>query len=129
VENDELLRRTRSEIERQIADFYVFEVDRNPVGCIAMHYYPGEQKAEIACVCVSPSHENQGIGAKLVQYAEAQARAQGALRVFCLSTQAVNYFVQKGGFHLGTPDELPASRRERYEKNGRRSQVLVKALA
>jgi amino-acid N-acetyltransferase len=128
VENDELLRRTRTEIERQIADFYVFEVDRNLVGCIAVHHYLAERKAEIACVCVSPNHENQGIGAMLVQYAEAQARSQGATSVFCLSTQAVNFFVQKSGFHLGTPEELPCSRRERYEKNGRRSQVLVKAL-
>jgi amino-acid N-acetyltransferase len=129
VNNDELIRRTRGEIERQLDDFYVFEVDRNPVGCVAVHYYPEERKAEIACVCVSPNHENQGIGAKLVQYAESQAVGRGAVHVFCLSTQAVNYFVQKGGFRLGSPDDLPPPRRERYEKNGRRSQVLVKELA
>jgi amino-acid N-acetyltransferase len=128
VENDELVRRTRAEIDRQIDDFYVFEVDRNPVGCVALHYYPGEHKAEIACVCVSPNHENQGIGAKLVQYAESQARSHGAAHVFCLSTQAVNYFVQKGGFHLGSPEDLPPARRERYDRSGRRSQVLVKEL-
>ena len=41
VRNDELLQRTRAEIERQIGDFYVFEVDRSPVGCVALHFYPG----------------------------------------------------------------------------------------
>jgi amino-acid N-acetyltransferase len=45
-----------------------------------------------------------------------------------LSTQAVNYFLQKGGLGLGTPDDLPAARRERYERSGRRSQVLLKAI-
>jgi amino-acid N-acetyltransferase len=126
IENDELLPRTRAEIERQVEDFYVFEVDRNPVACIAVHHYPTEQKAELACVCVDPSYENQGIGAKLVHYAEQQTRAAGARALFCLSTQAVNYFVQKGGFQLGTTADLPQPRLERYERSGRRSQVLVK---
>ena len=80
-------------------------------------------------MCVDARYENQGIGAKLVQYAETQARATGAAELFCLSTQAFNYFQQKGGFIAGTPDDLPPPRRERYEKSGRRSLVLVKKLA
>jgi len=129
IESDELMRRTRAEIERQIDDFYIFEVDRNPVGCAALHQYVPEQKAELACVCVNPTYENQGIGAMLMQYVEAQARAAGAAELFCLSTQAFNYFVQKGGFSLGTPEDLPPARRERYERSGRKSQVLTKRLA
>jgi amino-acid N-acetyltransferase len=128
VANDELVRRSRSEIERQVDDFFVFEVDRNPVACAALHRYPQENKAELACVCVDPRYENQGIGGKLMQYAEAQARASGVAQLFCLSTQAFNYFQQKGGFSPGTPDDLPPGRRERYERSGRRSLVLVKRL-
>jgi amino-acid N-acetyltransferase len=128
MESDELLRRSRAEIERQIEDFYVFEVDRNPAGCAALHYYPDEKQAELACVCVDPKYENQGIGAKLIQYAETQARALGAAQMFCLSTQAFNYFVQKGGFKSGTTDDLPPTRRDRYERSGRRSQILTKKL-
>jgi amino-acid N-acetyltransferase len=82
----------------------------------------------MACVCFDPKYESQGIGAWLMQFVEAQARAQGATELFCLSTQAVNYFIQKGGYRLGTPDDLPPARRERYERSGRRSQVLVKKL-
>jgi amino-acid N-acetyltransferase len=63
-----------------------------------------------------------------MQYAEVQARAGGAAELFCLSTQAFNYFLQKGGFRLGSPDDLPPARRERYDRSGRRSQVLVKSL-
>ena len=55
-----------------------------------------------------------------MQYAEDQARAGGAAELFCLSTQAFNYFVQKGGFRPGTPDDLPPARRERYDRSGRR---------
>jgi len=128
IESDELVRRTRADVERLIGDYYVFEVDKNPVGCAALHFYPDDQMAEIACVCVDPKYENQGIGGKLVQFAEAQAQEKGARQVFCLSTQAINYFVQKGGFQLGSPADLPALRRETYERNGRRSQVLVKCV-
>jgi amino-acid N-acetyltransferase len=128
MENDELVRRTLTEIERQIDDFYVFEVDGTAAGCAALNVYPEQYTAEIACVCVSPKYENQGIGARLMQFLEAQARTRGVAALYCLSTQAVNYFVQKGGFQLGTPDDLPPSRRERYDKSGRRSQVLTKAL-
>jgi amino-acid N-acetyltransferase len=128
VANDELVRRTRAEIERQIDDFFVFEVDRNPVACAALHFFPQWNKAELAAVCVDPRYENQGIGAKLMQYAESQSRSLGASELFCLSTQAFNYFQQKGGFTTGTPDDLPPPRRERYDKSGRRSLVLVKKL-
>jgi amino-acid N-acetyltransferase len=128
VENEELMRRSRAEIERQADDFFVFEVDRSPVACAALHIYPDDNKAELACVCVDPRYENQGIGGKLVQYTEAQARALGVDTLFCLSTQAFNYFRQKGGFSPGTPDDLPPGRRERYDRSGRRSLVLVKKL-
>jgi amino-acid N-acetyltransferase len=128
VENDELVRRTRQDIERQIGDYFVFEVDANPAGCVAVHNYPDERKAELACLCVDGKYENQGIGAKLTQYAETQARSLGAAELFCLSTQTFNFFVQKGGFHLGSPDDLPPARRERYDRSGRKSLVLTKSL-
>ena len=73
-------------------------------------------------------YKAQGIGAKLMQYAEAVARSAGMSELFCLSTQAFNYFTQKGGFTQGTPDDLPPARRERYERSGRGSQILTKKL-
>lgn len=128
MESDELVRRTQADVERQIEDFYLFEVDGTPVGCVAVHFHPAESKAELASLCVDSGFENQGIGGKLVQYAEGQARARGAQEVFCLSTQAFNFFVHKAGFALGAVDDLPPSRRERYERDARRSQVLTKRL-
>ena len=128
IENDELMRRTRAEIERQIDDYFVFEVDRNRSACVALHFYPERGKAELACVCVDPrvrepGHRRQADAVRR----GAGARAAGA-ELFCLSTQAFNYFLQKGGFRLGTPDDLPPARRERYDRSGRRSQVLTKRL-
>src|SRR5207253_2742183 len=53
VESDELLQRTLAEIERQIGDFYVFDVDGNLAACVALHEYPETGQAEMACVCVA----------------------------------------------------------------------------
>jgi amino-acid N-acetyltransferase len=128
VEGDELVQRSLAEIESQLDDFYLFEVDQTPAACIALHADPQEPKAEMACVCVDPKYENQGIGLRLMQFIESQARARGVRELFCLSTQAFNYFVQKGGFRAGTPDDLPPERRQRYEQSGRRSLVLTKKL-
>lgn len=128
IESEELAKRSLADIERSIDDFFVFEVDHNLVACAALHLYPQHQQAELACVCVNARYENQGIGAKLMQYAETQTRAAGFTQLFCLSTQAFNYFQHKGGFTQGTPDDLPAGRRERYDRSGRRSLVLVKKL-
>ena len=64
VQAEELVKRTRGDLEKMIGDFYVFEVDKNPVGCGAVHLYPTENIAELACVYVDPRYENQGIGGK-----------------------------------------------------------------
>ena len=129
VERDELVRRTKADIERQINDFFVFEDDRSPVGCAALHVYPEQGMAELACVSVDSRFENRGIGGKLMQYAEARAKTLDVETLFCLSTQAFNFFQQKGGFVAGKPDDLPPARRERYDKSGRHSLVLLKRLA
>src|SRR5581483_6061279 len=128
VESAELLKRTRTTIEKQLNDYYIFEIDRNPVACVALHIYPEFKKGELACLYVSPSHENQGIGQKLLQFAENKARESGLNELLALSTQAFTYFQSKGGFSEGTPDDLPPVRREKYDQSGRNSKVLVKRL-
>jgi amino-acid N-acetyltransferase len=128
VEAEELVRRTRSEIEKNLGDYYIFEIDKNPVACVALHVYPAQQKAELASLFVDPSHENQGIGRKLVQFAENRAREIGIADLITLSTQTFTYFQSKAGFAEGTPDDLPPERREKYDRSGRNSKVLVKTL-
>ena len=87
------------------------------------------RRASWPACCVRPSHENQGIGRRMVQFVEdAGARDWGSTQLLALSTQAFNFFQSKGGFAEGTPDDLPPARRERYEQSGRRSKVLVKKL-
>lgn len=131
VSAQELVARSRQEVTARIGDFYLFEIDRNIVGCVGLHAYNGEadRVAELECLYVAESHENQGIGRKLMLFAENQAREFGARRLIALSTQAYNYFSQKGGFREGGPDLLPPERRVKYEQSGRHSKILFKELA
>jgi amino-acid N-acetyltransferase len=128
VESDELVRRTRAVIEKSLADYFIFEIDKNPVACVALHVYPEQKKGELACLYVNPIHENRGIGRKLIAFVETKAREAGLGELITLSTQAFTYFQSKGGFAEGTPEDLPPTRREKYEQSGRKSKVLVKKL-
>lgn len=128
VEDDQLLKRTRTAIERQIGDYFLFEIDRNPVACVALHTYPDDAKAELACLAVSPAHENRGIGRKLMAYVESLARQRGLRELFCLSTQAYAYFQQQGGYREASSDDLPAARRQQWEQSQRNSRILKKSL-
>lgn len=128
VESDELIKRTRAVIEKNLGDYFIFEIDKNPVACVALHVYPEQKRGELACLYVSSLHENRGIGRKLIAFVETKAREMGLNELITLSTQAFTYFQSKGGFAEGTPDDLPPGRREKYDQSGRNSKVLVKKL-
>lgn len=128
VRNEELVRRTRTEILEHLEDYWLLEIDRTPVGCVALHIYPEEHAGELACLHVSKSHENQGHGRKLMAFVENLAREKGVRNLFALSTQAYSYLEQKGGYSPADPAVLPTPRRIRYEASGRNSRVLVKVL-
>jgi len=128
AEAGELVRRTRADMEKNLADYYIFEIDKNPVACVALHVYPAQQKGELARLYVNPSCENQDIGRKLIQFVENKALETGLTELIALSTQAFTYFQSKGGFAQGAIDDLPLDRRERYDQSGRNSEILVKKL-
>ena len=128
VDSEELVKRSRTSLEKTLGDYSIFEIDKNPVACIALHPYPDQAVGEVACLYVKSSHENQGIGRKLLQFTENKAREMGLKQLVALSTQAFTYFQSKGGFQEGSPDDLPPARREKYDQSGRRSKVLIKKL-
>jgi len=128
VHNEELVRRTRAEILDHLEDYWLLEIDRSPIACVALHLYPLESIGELACLHVSKAHENQGHGKKLMAFVENLAREKGVKNLFALSTQAYSYLQQKGGYEPADPSLLPAERRAKYEASGRNSKVLLKVL-
>jgi amino-acid N-acetyltransferase len=128
VRSEELVRRTRAEILADIDDYWVLEIDGHIAACVALYPHPEEKIGELACLYVSRSNENQGLGRKLMSFVENLARQRGYSRLFALSTQAFVYLEQKGGFVETGPEILPRKRREKYEASGRNSRILVKDL-
>ncbi|HEY8900958.1 MAG TPA: amino-acid N-acetyltransferase [Chthoniobacterales bacterium] len=128
VQSEELVSRTRNDILAHIEDYWVLEVDRQPVACVALHVYAPEKAGELACLYVSKAHENQGYGRKLMAFVENLAKEKGLTRLFALSTQAFMFLQQKGGYAEAPAESLPAVRLERYMQSGRNSKVLVKTL-
>lgn len=131
VQSQQLRPRSRKEIAENIGDYYVFEIDNTVVGCVGMKLYAEVEPsvAELECLFVAEAHANQGIGRKLMLFVEDRARELGFQRLVALSTQAFNFFQQKGGFREGGSEILPETRRELYEESGRRSKILFKDLA
>ncbi len=128
VQEEQLVKRTRRHLEQGLRNYHVFETDGNIVGVCAIEMDEKQPIAELACLHVSGAHEDRGIGRRLAAFAEQIAAQRGARSMFCLSTQAFTYFQQKLGYREGTLQDLPPGRRERYERSGRNSKILVKNL-
>ena len=128
VEDEEITRRTRADILDRIEDYWILEIDRTPIACVALHTHPDQSLAEMACLYVSKAHENKGFGRKLMAFAENLAKEKGMERIYALSTRAVNYLQQKGGFVETDAELLPDERRSRYEGSRRNSKILMKEL-
>jgi amino-acid N-acetyltransferase len=129
VKREELLYRTQAAIEKNIEQFYVFEIDENIIACVSLHHYADQGKlAEIGSLYVMPFYHHRGIGKKMVDFACLQAQEKGAQTVLALSTQAFSFFTSICGFAEAEKDALPESRLKAYEESGRNSKVLIKQL-
>ncbi len=129
VKRDELLYRTQAAIEKNVEQFYVFEIDENIIASVSLHLYPDKAKTmELGSLYVMPFYHHRGIGKKMVDYACMMAKERGATTVIALSTQAISFFTSVVGFEEADKDALPESRLKAYEDSGRNSRVLVKKL-
>jgi amino-acid N-acetyltransferase len=130
MEDAALASRSRENILAHMDDYFVLEVDGNPIGSVAVHRFDhdGVPSAELACLFVQRAHKNKGHGRRLVAFAEDTARSRGCQRMVALSTQAFRFFEEKMGYTVTDPSALSAQRRTEYSQNGRNSKVLVKPL-
>jgi amino-acid N-acetyltransferase len=72
-----LVKRDRTEIERDAGNYTIIEHDGVIFGCAALYPYPEERTAEMAALTVSPQSQSQGDGERLLKRIETRARAQG----------------------------------------------------
>ncbi len=126
-ENDgTLVKRSRTEIERDVDHYTIIEHDGVIFACAALFPYPEGKTAEMAAVTVSPQSQGQGDGEKILKRIEQRARAMGLKSIFVLTTRTMHWFLKRGFVQMD-PDWLPEARKRKYNWD-RKSQVLVKKL-
>jgi amino-acid N-acetyltransferase len=127
-EDGVLVPRSRTQLEQEIAQFFIAELDGVVVGCCAVYAFA--DAAELACVAVHENYRHQysdmGIGSALLEAAERAASAQGAKSLFVLTTQTQEWFVSHG-FTPADVESLPNSKQSLYNWQ-RGSAVLQKPL-
>ena len=129
VRREELIYRTQQAIEKNIDQFFVFEIDENMIACVSLYFYPDKPPlAEIGSLYVLPFYHNRGIGRKMIDYACMIAKERGATTVVALSTQSYSFFTSVMGFEEISKDVLPEARLKLYEESGRNPKVLLKHL-
>lgn len=119
-----MVRRERTEIERDVANYVVIEHDGVIFGCAALYPYPEARTGEMAALTVSEDVQTQGDGERMLKRIEQRAKAQGLESIFVLTTRTMHWFIKRG-FQEVDPDWLPDARKRKYNWD-RRSKVLVK---
>jgi amino-acid N-acetyltransferase len=121
-----LVKRSRTEIERDAANYTIVEHDGVIFACAALYPYPESRTGEMAALTVSPQAQGQGDGEKILKRIEQRARAMGLQSIFVLTTRTMHWFLKRGFVQMD-PDWLPDARKRKYNWD-RKSLVLVKKL-
>ena len=121
-----LVKRGRTEIERDIANYTIIEHDGVIFACAALYPYPESKTGEMAALTVSPQSQGQGDGEKILKRIEQRARAMGLESIFVLTTRTMHWFLKRGFVQVDA-EWLPEARKRKYNWD-RRSMVFVKKL-
>jgi amino-acid N-acetyltransferase len=122
-----LVKRSRTEIERDVGNYTIIEHDGVIFACAALYAYPESRTAEMAALTVSPDVQGQGDGERVLKRVEQRAKAAGLDSIFVLTTRTMHWFIKRG-FVQVDPEWLPEARKRKYNWD-RKSQVLVKKLS
>ena len=124
-ERGALVQRSRDKLEAEINHFFVIEQDGRILGSAAL--YPLDSgAAELAALAVDHATTEQSIGTKLLKHIEEQARALAIQNLFVLTTQASDWFKERG-FVMSSVEALPENRQALYNYQ-RNSLILKKEL-
>lgn len=121
-----LVKRSREQLEMEIANYTVIERDGIVIACAALNPYLDEKMAEMACVAVHPDYRDSSRGDILLSEIQKRAKKLGVEKLFILTTRTTQWF-QERGFRLAEIDDLPKYKRDNYNYQ-RRSKILIQPL-
>ncbi|KJV06829.1 amino-acid N-acetyltransferase [Methylocucumis oryzae] len=121
-----LAKRSREKIEMEIADYIVIERDGLIIGCVALHPNQEGRFGALACLAVHPDYQRSARANRLLDYAYRKAKQLNLTKLFVLSTQTIQWFIERG-FLLSDINSLPEPIKAFYNPQ-RNSKVLCKEL-
>eukprot|EP00571_Detonula_confervacea_P015400 CAMPEP_0172304588 /NCGR_PEP_ID=MMETSP1058-20130122/5986_1 /TAXON_ID=83371 /ORGANISM="Detonula confervacea, Strain CCMP 353" /LENGTH=1086 /DNA_ID=CAMNT_0013015885 /DNA_START=73 /DNA_END=3333 /DNA_ORIENTATION=+ len=125
VRSGTLVERPKSTLEKEITSYYVYTRDGLILATGQLKRYEGGY-AEIGCLVVSSTYRRVGKGDAMLGYLERLSVQCGAKKVFVLSTQTMEWFVERG-FKEVPVESLPPSRQAVYNKK-RKSKIYMKEI-
>jgi amino-acid N-acetyltransferase len=124
VREESLRPRSRSHIEADIGDYYVYEIDESIIGCFRISGFPRSRVRELGSVYVHPAYQGRRIGKAMVDFAVESCRKKKGSRLVALTTQSSAFFRDTCGFSTGRKSLLPKPLRDQLERSGRNSQIF-----
>ena len=121
-----LVRRSREVLEAEIHNFMVIEHEGLIAACIALYIYPDSKMAEVACVATHAQYRDGGRAALLLSHIEKLAKKRGLKKLFVLTTQTAQWFIEKG-FAAAKLDQLPSKKQHLYNYQ-RNSKIFIKPI-
>ena len=120
-----LVDRPKAVLEKDIHQYHVYTRDDLIVACGQLKMFENGY-AEIGCLVVSAAYRARGRGDAMLGYLERLCVHRGASVVFVLSTQTMEWFVERG-FDEVPVEMLPPSRQATYNK-ARASKIYMKKI-
>ena len=125
VEKGILVERSKAELERDIDQYHVYTRDGLLIACGQLKMFENGY-AEFGCLVVNPLYRAKGRGDAMLGYLERLCVQNGATNLFVLSTQTMEWFVERGFDEVGV-DSLPPSRQMTYNQD-RASKIYLKKV-
>merc|ERR1712071_541007 len=125
VQGGVLVPRPKSLLEKEIKSYYVYTRDDMVVATGQLRRYEGGF-AEIACLVVHKTYRREGRGDAMLGFLERLCLKAGCSKVFVLSTQTMEWFVERG-FKESPVSSLPPSKQTSYNHE-RKSRVYMKFI-
>ncbi|GAA5143445.1 amino-acid N-acetyltransferase [Thalassotalea piscium] len=121
-----LVKRSRELLEVEINRFTVIKKEEVIIACAALYPYPEAASGEIACVAIHPDYRKGNRGERLMESLEFNAKEQGLLSLFVLTTVSGHWFRERG-FIERSLEDLPEGKKQMYNFQ-RKSKVLIKEI-
>ena len=126
IDKGKLVARTREQLELEINEFDVIERDGMVLACGALHFFPKDNAAEVACLAVHPEYQSNGRGSKMLTHLEKKSKAANIELLFVLTTQTSHWF-REHGFKTTKIESLPMKKQALYNYQ-RNSKAYSKRL-